>query len=145
MKTKITFHDQKIEISDGKREVVFYYNELKYLHYDAPFCWLHFTDKSKYKVEASLQFMEVSLPSSYFFRCNRSIILNICYYKGLILSPPSIILQDGNKFPLSRRKVDAFRSMKKNPPRIPPPCAECDACKERYCANRNFINIEEAG
>jgi len=43
MKSKIIFHDLKMEILVETGVIARYYGELMYIIYDAPYCWLYFT------------------------------------------------------------------------------------------------------
>jgi DNA-binding LytR/AlgR family response regulator len=133
MKSKILFHDLKMQIPVGTGEVARYYSELMYVIYDASYCRLHFADKSKYTVEVSLQHMLDNLPESVFFLCNRSVILNTCYYREYQLSPPMIKMDDETVFSLSRRKISEFKKMKNKLARISPPCPGCNAYKNEAC------------
>jgi len=51
MKSKIVFYDQKMEIPTVSGFVVCNYDDLMYVIYDAPYCWLHFTENKKYKLD----------------------------------------------------------------------------------------------
>ena len=97
-----------------------YYGELMYVIYDAPYCKLSFVDNTNYTVETSLQSIIDNLPEATFFKCNRSAVINICYYKGYRLKPPVIVTDDGKEFNLSRRNVKDFITIKNNLPRISP-------------------------
>ena len=65
MKSKIAFHDLKMEIAEGTKVVSRFYGELMYIIYDAPYCRLYFNDTQKYQVKIALQFMSDNLPISF--------------------------------------------------------------------------------
>jgi hypothetical protein len=113
-----------------------YYGELVYVIYDAPYCNLHFSDNTDYKVETSLQAIMDNLPEATFFRCNRSVIINICYYKRYRIQPPVIVIDDGKEFKLSRRNVKDFVMKKTDLPRISLSCPKCHTCKIEECERR---------
>jgi len=137
MAQKIVFHDQKMEISVKNGADARYYGELMCIVYDAPFCKLHFADNTDYTVETSLQSIIDNLPEAPFFKCDRSVVINICYYKGYRLNPSVIVIDGGKEFKLSRRNVNDFiKKMKNNLPRISPPCPKCYTCKIEECENR---------
>jgi hypothetical protein len=136
MTLKIVFHDQKMEIAVENGADVRYYGELMYIIYDAPYCNLYFSDNTDYKVETSLQTIMDNLPKTTFFRCNRSVIINICYYKKYRIQPPVIAIDDGKEFKLSRRNVKDFVKMKTDLPRILPSCPKCHTCKIEECESR---------
>ncbi len=96
MKSKIIFHDLKMEIPDDTKIITRFYGELMYIIYDAPYCYMHFTGTQKYKVDVTLQDMMDNLPEV-FVRCNRSIVLNVCYYKEYDMNLSTIIMDDNRK------------------------------------------------
>jgi len=136
MTQKIVFHDQKMEIPVKNGADARYYGELMYVIYDAPYCKLRFVNNTDYNVETSLQSIMDNLPEAAFFKCNRSVVINICYYKGYRLKPPVVVIDDGKEFDLSRRNINDFIKMKNNLPRISPPCPKCYTCKIEECENR---------
>ena len=113
MKSVIVFHDRKMEILVKTGIVVRHYDELMYIVYDAPYCWLHFNDK-KYMVETSLQLFMGNLPQGDFFQCNRSVIINTRYYKEYIRADALIVMEDHSEFDLARRRVMAFNRIRSN-------------------------------
>ena len=136
MNSEIKFYDQNMEIPVEKGEVVYYYGKLMYVLYKAPYCWLHFADKSKFKVEHSLRNIMGNLPQRVFFQCNKATIINFCYYRGYNPHTRTVIMDDGEKFDLSRRRKDAFKSKKEILPRLSPPCPVCYTCTKKDCENR---------
>ena len=136
MAQKIVFHDKKMEIPVRNGADARYYGELMYIIYDAPYCKLRFADNTNYIVETTLQSILDNLPEAAFFKCNRSVVVNICFYKGYRLTPPVIVIDDGKEFNLSRRNVNGFINMKNSLPRISPPCPKCYTCKIEECENR---------
>ena len=115
MKSKIVFHDLKMEIPIKNGEAVFYYGDLMYVVCDKPFCYLHFVNEETiYSVEISLKRLFENLPQKVFFQCNRQNIINICHYKRYTVKPPEIVMNNGNKVPLSYRKIAAFKNLKSN-------------------------------
>ena len=123
MNPKIVFYDLKMEITDETKIVARCYSELMYIIYDTPYCWLHFTDTKKYKVEISLQYMIDNLPIA-FIRCNRSVILNVCYFKEYDFTSLMIVMRDDTVFKLSRRNVKNFNTVRFKLSRISPSCKE---------------------
>ena len=113
MMSKIVFYDQKMEITVKNGMVVYCYGELMYVIYDAPYCYLYFADKTKYFIQVSLQYLMDNLPETTFFRCNRSAIINVGYYKGFRTKPPVVVIDD-KEFNLSRSNVKDFIRMKNN-------------------------------
>ena len=136
MKSKISFCDRKMVIPVETGVDVRYYGELMYIIFDKPYCWLHFTENTKYKVEVTLKDMMDNLPKEVFMKCKRSAILNLCYCKVFRKKPPVIVMDDGEKFMLSRQNVQDFRRMTNILPRISPPCHTCYTCRNDKCENR---------
>jgi hypothetical protein len=136
MTSKIVFHDQKIEIAVENGADARFYGELMYVIYDAPYCKLYFSDNTDYKVETTLQSIMDKLPETTFFKCNRSVIINICYYKRYRIQPPVIVTDDGKEFKLSRRNVKNFEMVKADLPRISSSCPKCHTCKIEDCESR---------
>ena len=128
MNSKIVFHDLKIEIADKTGFIVYYYGELMYIIYDAPYCWFYFADKTKYKIETTVQYLFDNLPEV-FFRCNRSSIINISYYKKFLINMNKLVMDDGKIFTLSRNNAIKFNTKRISLPRITPPCLNCYSCK----------------
>ena len=123
MNPKIVFYDLKMEITDGSKIVARCYSKLMYIIYDAPYCWLHFTDTKKCKVEISLQYMMQNLPIA-FIRCNRSVILNVRYFKEYDFTSLVVVMCDDVEFKLSRRNVKNFNAARFKLSRISPHCKE---------------------
>ena len=136
MTSKIVFHNQKMEIAVENGADARYYSEMMYVIYDAPYCNLHFSDNTYYKVETSLQSIMDNLPDTTFFKCNRSVIINICCYKRYRMNPPMVVIDDDKEFSLSRRNIKDFIKMKNDLPRILPPCPKCYTCKVEECKSR---------
>ena len=118
MKSKIVFHDQKIEISLKTGFVARYYDELMYVVYKELHCTFHFIDDEKYTVEVILKEMEDNLPVAAFVKCNRNTIINLCHCKGYDKTISEIRMDDGGVFILSRRNKTGFKAKRKNLPRI---------------------------
>ena len=138
MKPKIIFQDLKMEFIDRTKVVARYYGELMYIIYDAPFCWLHFTDDKKYRVGIALQYMIDNLPIA-FIRCNRSVILNVCYYKEYDFNSLKVQMYNDWEFKLSRRNVKRFNAVRFKLPRISPPCSKCYICTAETCETMSFF------
>ena len=93
-----------------------HYDELTYVVYDAPFCWMHFGGQKKYQVESSLQRIREYLPSGVFFQCNRSTIINLYRCIRSNKAKTEIEMDDQTKHRLSRRrKKDFFKAMYERP------------------------------
>ena len=138
MRHKIKFYCKKMEISVIHGEITHYYSDLMYVKYNEPYCYLHFTDDTKHKVEISLKYLWGNLPMNLFFRCNRATIINICYYKRYQKRPPILVMEDDAEFRLSLRNIADFKKQKAIISCISPPCI---ACKNENCQNRiSFVN-----
>ena len=138
MKAKIVFNDLKMEIANDGKVTTRFYGELMYVIYDAPYCLLHFTDDKKYRVEATMQFVLDNLPIA-FIRCNRSVILNMCYYKEYDSMLMEVKMECGKHFKLSRRHLRNFKEARQSLPRISPPCQICYVCINEECKNRDVF------
>ena len=114
MNSKIVFHEQKMEIPVKTGFVARHYHELMYIVYDAPYCWLHFTGKTRYKVEVTLQYLMERLPKTTFFQCNRSAILNLHCYREYRKKDEMVVMDDGMELNLARRRVNDFHDLRKN-------------------------------
>ena len=136
MKSKVLFYDRKMVIPIEIGIVTHYYGELMYILFDKPYCVLHFTGNTKYRVEVTLQSMIDNLPESGFIKCKRSAIINICYYKSFRKMGAEIVMEDGAKFKLSKQNVHDFKLIVRNLPNISPPCPACHSCKDNGCESR---------
>ena len=136
MKSKITFYDRKMAIPVETGIDARYYGELMYIIFDKPYCWLHFTGNTKYRVETTLQYMMNNLPKAAFIKCRRSAILNLCYFKSFRKLPQTIVMDDGATFKLSKQNVLDFKVMMSRLSRISPPCPVCYTCTNEECASR---------
>ena len=133
MKYRIKFYHRKMEILTDDGEVARYYSDLMYATFEDPYCWLHFADGAKYRAEVSLLYLLKNLPPQPFFRCNRTSLINICYYVEYKKSRASIIMNDGTEFKLSVRNIANFQKQKTGLKRISPPCPPCSNCKNESC------------
>ena len=133
MKPKINFYRRKIEILTDDGEVAYYYSDLMYVKYKDPYSWLHFSSGTKYMVEVSIRHLLNNMPQKPFFRCNRTIIINFCYYCEYKQSSASVIMEDGTEFRLSVRNIANFKKQKASLKRISPPCPSCFDCKNENC------------
>ena len=111
MKSQIVFYDRKIEIPTETGFVVRNYDELIYIVYDAPYCWLYFAGSKKYKEEVTLRYMMEHLPEGTFFECNRSVILNIHHCKEYRKDKATVVMENDMAFSLARRRVKDFYKM----------------------------------
>ena len=107
MKRRIIFHDLKMDIPVTTGYVARYYDELMYIIYDAPFCLLYFVDK-QLRVEASLQSMINNLPKKIFFECSRPVIIHVDHCKEFNRTEAVVVMDDGRKFKISRRRIKDF-------------------------------------
>lgn len=133
MKPKITFHRKKMEISTDNGEVARHYGDLMYVTFKDPFCRLQFVDGVHYKVDISLKYLQENIPKMIFFRCSRTTIINICYYKEYQIDSATVRMDDGMVFKLSVRSIADFKKQKANIPRISPPCPPCPECTNVDC------------
>ena len=136
MKSKIIFHDLKMEILVETGIIARYYGELMYVIYDAPYCWLHFTGKNRYRVVVTMKKLMDNLPNASFFRCKRSTIFNVCYYKEYVMAKSMVVMEDGREFKLTRRNILNFNAMRNDISRISPPCTTCYTCTNKKCESR---------
>jgi len=141
MKYKIKFYRKMMEISVTNGEITYYYSDLMFVKYDEPYCILHFADSAKHRVEVSLNYLLENLPKKPFFRCNRTNIINICYYGRYQEKPPILFLKNGTQFILSVRKISDFKKQKANMDRISPPCPSCKVCNSKNCPDYNTFCI----
>jgi hypothetical protein len=132
MKSKIKFYRRKLVIPTGDGEVVRYYSDLMYVKYEEPYNWLHFSCGAKYRVEVSVACLLENLPKNPFFRCNRTDIINLCYYAEYKESPSMVVLENGTEFKLSIRNITSFKKQKSELKRISP-CPPCSDCKIESC------------
>ena len=120
MKSKIEYHDQKMNIPVETGFVVRVpkqYDELKYVVYEAPYCWMYFDD-NKYQIDATLQSISENLPVGTFFQCNRSTLINLdrCKRSKKSKYKIAIVMDDDTEHELSRRrKKDFFKAMYERP------------------------------
>ena len=136
MKSKIVYHDLKMEIWIETGVISRYYGELMYVIYDAPYCWLYFTGKNRYRVVVTVRNLMQNLPAVSFLKCKRSVILNVCYYKEYDRAKSMVIMEDGRKFKLTRLNVLNFNTIRNNIPRNSPPCPRCYTCTDESCESR---------
>ena len=136
MESKIVFHDLKMEILVETGIIARYYGELMYIIYDAPYCWLYFTGKNRYRVVIPLKKLMDNLPTASFIKCKRSFVLNVCYYKEYVVTKSMVVMEDGREFNLTRRNVLNFNTMRNNISRISPPCTRCYSCTKEKCNKR---------
>ena len=133
MKSKIEFYRSKIVMPTDRGEEARYYSDLMYIKYKAPYCRLYFSGGAKYLVEISLACLLENLPEKPFFKCNRTEIINLCYYGGYKENPMMVVLEDGTEFLLSSRNIAKFRKKRANLKFISPPCPNCPNCNKQSC------------
>ena len=134
MKPAIKFYFRKMEILTDNGAVARYYSDLVYAVLDdLNNCWLHFVDGVKYRVEVSLLYLQHNLPTKPFFRCNRTSIVNLCYYVEYMERSAMIIMSDGASFRLSVRNIKSFKKQKDGMTRISPLCPPCLKCNNEGC------------
>ena len=90
----------------------------------------------KYVIDVSLQHIMDNLPDAAFIKCKRSVIINICYYRSYRKNPPMVVMDDGQKFNLSKKNMIEFEMMTKRIPRISPPCKACYSCTDIDCESQ---------
>lgn len=140
MKTKFIFHHRKFVLAIETGFVSHYYGELMYIKFDKPYCLLHFTENIKYTIEIPLHYVMNNLPKAGFMRCNRSTIINLCYFTSFQKITSEIVMEDGAKFRLSRKNVLDFKLMMHNMPITSPPCSLCNRCTNDACEGRMFFH-----
>ena len=136
MKQKILFYDRNMVIQVNQKLITHYYGELMYIKFEKPYCHLFFTGKNNYMVEIRLQTLIDNLPAAAFFKCKRSTIINLCYYKRFQKNPPIVVMADGKEIDLSKNNVPEFESRIESLPSLIPPCADCYTCPTADCENQ---------
>ena len=149
METKIVFYDHKMVVHSKSKKVAYYYCELKYVKYEKPYCTLHFKNHPTCWAEISIKTMIEHLPESAFLMCKRSAIVNLCHLGSFDNSPPTIVMEDGVKFPLSRANTADLSCKLEKIEDISPSCPDCFVCKSDckkqplFCRRNNaesFVN-----
>lgn len=96
-----------IIVKNVKEEICLPVNDIFYISAEDKYLVVH-TKTKKHLNRGSLQDYETMLEDYGFFRVHRKYLINLRYHKSI--SNGSIILSNGDKIPLSRRKESAFRS-----------------------------------
>ena len=138
MKPKLKFDCRKVAIITEKEEVTYYYADLMYATYIAPYWWLHFCDGSKHKAEISLEKLLENLPEKPFVKIHRTVLINLCYFSKCIEDEKgacTVIMEDKSKHPLSYRNKKNFKKKKGNMITHSHPCPKCATCKMVNCKN----------
>lgn len=133
MNFQIKFDDRIMGISTKSGIETRYYGELMYFIFNKPYCDLYFTGNKKYCVEISLKDLIENLPSGAFFKCKRSAVVNLCYFKAFRKREREIEMEDGKKIELSKQNVPDFGKIFSNLPCISPPCRACYECDDHAC------------
>ena len=133
MKSKIKFYRRKIVIPVENGEEARYYSDLMYASFLKPHCLLHFSDGAEYQVKISVRTLLKHLPEKPFFQCNRTDIINLCYYEKHDSEKQRLILQGGYKFGLSVRCNTKFGKKKAYMQCLSPPCPKCIDCNKEKC------------
>ncbi|MDR1666496.1 MAG: LytTR family transcriptional regulator [Bacteroidales bacterium] len=117
----IVFHELKMDISVRRGGRMYYYTDVLYVVYEKPYCVIYCKDEKKCLVYMPLGTMQSNLPGM-FFRCNRSVIVNLCkiarYDYG---KKPEITMENGQKFALAHRRKAEFKKHKTGITRITVP------------------------
>jgi len=142
MKPKAKFYRRKIEVSTENGEVARYYSDLMYFKFKDSYCWLYFSGGDKYLVEMSLKNQLKKLPEKPFFRCNRTEVINLCYYAAYIENPATVVLENGNEFNLSVRPNKGFKKKMDSLKDFSLPCPNCSDCKKGSCRRYWLFTIE---
>ena len=142
MKSNIKFYRSKIVIPTKKGEVACYYRDLMYVKFKTPYCWLYFFGSDKYLVKISLTSLLRQLPEKPFFRCNRTEVINLCYYWKYSEDSASLIMEDGTEFCLSVRSNKGFAKKKDSLKFFSPPCPNCSDCKKERCRGYWLFSLE---
>ena len=145
MKSKIVFHDLKMEIRIETGVISRYYGELMYIIYDAPYCWLYFTGRNRYRIIVTMKSLMNNLPEASFVRCKRSVILNVCYYKEYDHTKSMVIMEDDREFKLTQPNIMKFNTIRNKIPHNSPPCPRCYTCTEEKCESRMIFRQWKKG
>ena len=133
MKPKIVFYDRNLSIPDKSKCKIFYYGELMYIKFDKPYCIFYFTKKRIHWIKVSLKEIADKLPEAVFLKCQRSVIINLCYLKGFDKNPLMVEMVDGTKFELTKQNRVELDLMLGRLKDIAPPCPICYPCLEDKC------------
>jgi DNA-binding LytR/AlgR family response regulator len=90
------------------------YKNIIYIRYDKPYCIFVYREQLERRtllVQLSLIFIEehLSLP---FVRCNLATIVNLDYIKKINYNERYILMEDGKKIYISRRRMPNLRKQK---------------------------------
>ena len=110
-----------------------YYSDLMYVKYINSYCWLHFAGGAKYKVDIPVSELLKNLPKKPFFQCNRTDVINLCYFESYEEESSMVALEDGTKFNLTIRRTPDFKRKKAELKRISPPCHPASDIKNERC------------
>ena len=64
------------------------------------------------------------------------VIVNICYHKIFRKVPPTIVMDNGQEFKISRKNIKKFESLTKKTSRLSPPCHACYSCSDYDCESQ---------
>jgi DNA-binding LytR/AlgR family response regulator len=131
MKQQLFFHCDKLEIPNkwGNIEII-KFQDIAYITYEKPYSIFFCLEKQKIKkilFPVSLTCIEQNFPPV-FFRCNPAVIINFCYLEKISYSKNQLLMEDGESFSLSRRKVQDFKERKALLDRLAPLHESCLSC-----------------
>lgn len=131
-------YNQKIYLSTGKERKFVFLMDILYITSDKPYTKITFIDHTYGYVRDSILYFTNNLPS-FFFRCNKSTIVNLCYVGDCIYdkSKLSIKLSTDCSFKVSRnRKMDFFKYLMES--RKYMFCSHCINCDKRNNCLQNY-------
>ena len=133
MNSKVKFYSNKLVLTAKTGEVARYYSDLMYVTFFKPHCLLHFSDGAEYDVVISVGDLLKNLPEKPFFRCNRSDIINLGYYRGYDNEKGMALIEGNNKFDVSSRRRKNFKEKKDSLKCLSPQCLNCPDSKKGSC------------
>jgi DNA-binding LytR/AlgR family response regulator len=138
---KIIFHKFKVEIIEESKGYIYYYGDILYITYNKPYCKIFCLGRGKsHMLHYSLNILLKILPPV-FFRCERSVIINLARMKKYDFTSMKITMEDDHILPLANRKKNDFIKLKTSITNLTAPfqdCFSCDSietCCESYSAN----------
>jgi DNA-binding LytR/AlgR family response regulator len=112
MKSKILFCDREMIIEEKNKGICLNYCQIIDFSADKPYIKVSTIDKKSIYLETSLAELETQLPS-FFFRCNRSAIVNLLLVTMYRFDKKKYILSAilGKEFPVSLHNKNQFKEI----------------------------------
>lgn len=107
-----TDNTKQIVVSSSKSIRFIRQHEITYVKADNCYSLINLIDNSSFMTSITLKKYEVELDRRFFFRCHKSFIINIQYVKEITRNGNDyIILSQGTKIPISKRKLPVFKKL----------------------------------